>query len=111
MTFDRSLLRAIDSYHTAADSSKITATLGWRAKMSFVELVTTMVDYQVKWLAAAKPKTQRNLIRTGTLPPKLTGKGVRARSRHGTYLSSWTKSTFCAGGGRDCAARGNGKAR
>ena len=57
VTFDRSLLRAIDSYHTAADSSKITATLGWRAKMSFVELVTTMVDYQVKRLAAAKPKT------------------------------------------------------
>ena len=57
VTFDRRLLRAIDSYHTAADSSKITATLGWRAKMSFVELVTTMVDYQVKRLAAAKPKT------------------------------------------------------
>ena len=56
VTFDRSLLRTIDSYHTVADSSKIAARLGWRAKTSFVKLVTAMVDYQVKRMAAIKPK-------------------------------------------------------
>jgi GDPmannose 4,6-dehydratase len=49
--FDRSLFRAVDS-NTVADSSKIAAKIGWRAKTSFVDLVTMMVDQQVKRLAA-----------------------------------------------------------
>jgi GDPmannose 4,6-dehydratase len=55
VTFDRSLFRTMDSYYTVADSSKIAARLGWRAKTSFVELVTMMVDHQVKRLAAIEP--------------------------------------------------------
>ena len=50
--FDRSLFRPIDSYHTVADCSKIAAKLGWRAKTSFIDLVTMMVDHRAKLLAA-----------------------------------------------------------
>jgi GDPmannose 4,6-dehydratase len=53
--FDRSLFRTIDSYHTVADCSKI-ARIGWRAKTSFVDLVTMMVDHQVDRLSAIGPK-------------------------------------------------------
>ena len=52
VTFDRSLFRTIDSFHTVANSSKIAARLGWHAKTSFVDLVAMMVDHQVKRLAA-----------------------------------------------------------
>jgi GDPmannose 4,6-dehydratase len=55
VVFDRSLFRTIDSHHTVADCSKI-ARLGWRAKTSFVDLVTMMVDHQVNRLAAIGPK-------------------------------------------------------
>ena len=55
--FDSSLFRSIDSHHTVANSSKIAARLGWHAKTSFVELVTMMVDYQIKRLAAIEPKS------------------------------------------------------
>jgi GDPmannose 4,6-dehydratase len=57
VAFDRSLFRTIDSYHTVANSSKIKAKLGWHATTSFVDLVTMMVDYQVKRLTAIELKT------------------------------------------------------
>ena len=53
VVFDRSLFRAVDN-NTCADSSKIAAKIGWHAKTSFVDLVTTMVDHQVNRLTAAK---------------------------------------------------------
>jgi GDPmannose 4,6-dehydratase len=56
VVFDRSLFRAVDC-DTVADSSKIAAKIGWRAKTSFVDLVTMMVDHQVKRLAGAKSKS------------------------------------------------------
>jgi GDPmannose 4,6-dehydratase len=52
VVLDRSLFRTIDSYHTVADCSKIAGKLGWRAKTSFVDLVTMMVDHQLERLAA-----------------------------------------------------------
>jgi GDPmannose 4,6-dehydratase len=52
VAYDQSLMRAVDSYHTVADHSKITAKLGWRTRTSFADLVTMMVDHQVKKLAA-----------------------------------------------------------
>ena len=56
VVFDRSLFRTVDS-DTVADSSKIAAKIGWRAKTSFVDLVTMMVDHQVTRLVAAKSKS------------------------------------------------------
>ena len=56
VVFDRSLFRAVDC-DTVADSSKIAAKIGWRAKTSFFDLVTMMVDHQVKRLAGAKSKS------------------------------------------------------
>ena len=55
VVFDRSLFRAVDN-DTFADSSKIAAKIGWRAKTSFVDLVTMMVDHQVNRLTAAKQR-------------------------------------------------------
>jgi GDPmannose 4,6-dehydratase len=54
--FDRSLFRMIDSHYTVADCSKIEGRLGWRAKTSFVDLVTMMVDHQVKRLVVTNRK-------------------------------------------------------
>jgi GDPmannose 4,6-dehydratase len=54
--FDRSLFRTVDSHHTVANCSKIETRLGWRAKTSFVDLVTMMVDDQIKWLGAKRPR-------------------------------------------------------
>lgn len=51
VTVDPSLVRPIDSRHTAADCSKIAARLNWRAQTSFADLVTMMVEHQVKRLA------------------------------------------------------------
>jgi GDPmannose 4,6-dehydratase len=41
---DPELVRKVDTYHTAADSSKAAARLGWRLKTSFAELVALIVD-------------------------------------------------------------------
>ena len=49
---DRNLVRSIDSYRTLADCSKIATRLGWRAKLSFAELVALMVDQQIVRLTA-----------------------------------------------------------
>ena len=57
VTFDPSLVRTIDSYHTAADCSKIAAKLGWRAKTSFVDLVAMMIDHQIERLGAVEAKS------------------------------------------------------
>jgi GDPmannose 4,6-dehydratase len=50
VVFDSSLFRTIDSYYTVADCSKIATQIGWRAKTSFADLVTMMVDHQVNRL-------------------------------------------------------------
>jgi GDPmannose 4,6-dehydratase len=52
VAIDANLFRAIDSHHTVADSSKIAMKLGWRAKTSFVDLVSMMVNDQIKRLSA-----------------------------------------------------------
>ncbi len=52
VAFDQNLMRTVDSYHTIADNSKIAAKLGWRPRTSCLDLVTMMVDHQVKKLAA-----------------------------------------------------------
>ena len=52
VTFDRSLIRTVDN-NTTANSTKIATKLGWRAKTSFHELVTMMVDHQIQRLTAS----------------------------------------------------------
>ena len=50
VVFDSSLFRLIDSHYTVADCSKIAAQIGWRATTPFADLVTMMVDHQVRRL-------------------------------------------------------------
>ena len=50
VALDRNLMRQVDSVHTIADSSKIAAKLGWRAKTSFAQLVRMMVNHQIERL-------------------------------------------------------------
>jgi GDPmannose 4,6-dehydratase len=47
---DNELFRAVDSHHTAADSSKAFARFAWRPKTSFMELVVHMVEHRIRYL-------------------------------------------------------------
>jgi GDPmannose 4,6-dehydratase len=47
---DSELYRGVDSHHTVADSSKVFARFGWRPKSTFLDLVTQMVDYRIRYL-------------------------------------------------------------
>jgi len=44
------LYRRVDSHHTVADSSKVFTRLGWRPKTTFLDLVTQMVDFRIRYL-------------------------------------------------------------
>jgi len=48
VSVDPKLIRRVDSHYTRADSSKIRAAVGWRPKVSFEELVSMMVEAQVR---------------------------------------------------------------
>jgi GDPmannose 4,6-dehydratase len=47
---DRELFRRVDSHHTVADSSKAFTRFAWRPKTAFVDLVTQMVEYRIRYL-------------------------------------------------------------
>lgn len=48
VSVDPKLIRRVDSHYTRADGSKIRTTLNWRPKISFEELVSMMVEAQVR---------------------------------------------------------------
>jgi len=58
VTFDQALIRSTDS-DTTANTAKIAARLGWRARTSFNELVSMMVDHQIEQLNAGQPVGRR----------------------------------------------------
>lgn len=61
VSVDPKLIRKTDNHYTRADPAKLRSVLNWRPKMSFPELVSSMVQAQVTIVRreiASKPKIQ-----------------------------------------------------
>ncbi|MGL5167358.1 MAG: GDP-mannose 4,6-dehydratase [Afipia sp.] len=67
VNLDPKLIRKIDSHYTHADAAKIRATLNWRPKVAFNELVSMMVKAQIDSIqgrasSSAKPGVDHRIV-------------------------------------------------
>lgn len=53
VSLDPSLIRKVDSHYTCADTAKIRSVFDWRPKVGFPELVSMMVQAQIKSIGRA----------------------------------------------------------